>query len=64
MKVNEGGLDRAIRIIAGAGILSLAFIGPQTPWAYLGAIPLLTGVVGFCPAYALLGINTCPARKS
>jgi hypothetical protein len=64
MKVNEGGLDRAIRIIAGAGILSLAFIGPQTPWAYLGAIPLLTGVVGFCPAYALLGVNTCPARKS
>lgn len=64
MKINEGGLDRAIRIIVGAGILSLAFIGPQTPWAYLGAIPLLTGIVGFCPAYALLGVNTCPARKS
>lgn len=64
MKINEGGLDRAIRIIVGAGILSLAFIGPQTPWAYLGAIPLLTGLVGFCPAYALFGINTCPARKS
>ncbi|GAN00170.1 transmembrane protein [alpha proteobacterium U9-1i] len=63
MKTNEGGLDRAIRIIAGAGILSLAFIGPQTAWGYLGAIPLLTGIVGFCPAYALLGINTCPARK-
>jgi hypothetical protein len=64
MKINEGGLDRAIRIIVGAGILSLAFIGPQTPWAYLGAIPLLTGIVGFCPAYALFGVNTCPARKS
>lgn len=64
MKINEGGLDRAIRIIIGAGILSLAFIGPQTPWAYLGAIPLLTGIFGFCPAYALLGINTCPARKT
>lgn len=63
MKLNEGGLDRAIRIIAGAGILSLAFIGPQTPWAYLGAIPLLTGIVGFCPAYALFGVNTCPARR-
>ena len=64
MKLNEGGLDRAIRIVAGVSILSLAFIGPQTPWAYLGAIPLLTGIVGFCPAYALFGISTCPARKS
>jgi hypothetical protein len=63
MKVNEGGLDRILRVIAGLGILSLAFIGPQTPWAYLGAIPLLTGIVGFCPAYALLGINTCGVSK-
>jgi hypothetical protein len=64
MKTNEGGLDRILRIIVGAGILSLAFIGPQTPWAYLGAIPLLTGVVGFCPLYAVLGINTCGAPKA
>ncbi|MEQ1709687.1 MAG: DUF2892 domain-containing protein [Terricaulis sp.] len=64
MKTNEGGLDRIVRIVVGAGILSLAFVGPQTPWAYLGAIPLLTGLVGFCPLYALLGINTCPARKA
>lgn len=63
MKVNEGGLDRVVRVIVGLGILSLAFVGPQTPWAYLGAIPLLTGIVGFCPAYALLGINTCGVRK-
>jgi len=43
----------------------MAFIGPQTPWAYLGLIPLLTGLVGFCPLYAILKINTCgapPAR--
>lgn len=64
MKVNEGGPDRVLRVIVGLGVLSLAFVGPQTPWAYLGAIPLLTGIVGFCPIYALLGINTCGVRKA
>jgi hypothetical protein len=64
MRANEGGLDRAVRVIAGLGILSLAFVGPQTPWGYLGMIPLLTGLVGFCPAYALFGINTCGVRKA
>lgn len=62
MKVNEGGLDRVIRVIAGLAILSLVFVGPHTPWGYLGLIPLATGIVGFCPAYALLGINTCGVR--
>ena len=64
MKTNEGALDRVVRVVAGAGILSLAFIGPQTPWAYIGLIPLLTGIVGFCPLYALIGINTCGAPKA
>ena len=59
MNKNVGGLDRAARIIIGAAILSLAFIGPQTPWAYLGIVPLLTGLTGWCPPYILLGINTC-----
>lgn len=63
MKINEGAMDRILRVLIGAGILSLAFVGPQTPWAYLGAIPLLTGLIGFCPAYAILGINTCGVRK-
>lgn len=59
MATNEGTLDRVLRVIVGLAILSLAFIGPQTPWAYLGLIPLLTGLVGSCPAYALFGIRTC-----
>ena len=63
MKTNEGAIDRVLRVLVGAGVLSLAFVGPQTPWAYLGLIPLLTGIVGFCPLYAVLGINTCPAKK-
>lgn len=62
MKINEGLFDRIVRVVAGLGILSLAFVGPQTPWAYLGAIPLITGIVGFCPAYALFGLNTCGVR--
>ena len=58
---NEGLADRLIRVAVGLVVLSLAFVGPQTPWGYLGLIPLLTGIVGFCPLYRLAGINTCPA---
>ena len=59
MKMNISGIERIIRTVAGLGIISLAFIGPQTAWAYLGIIPLITGVTGFCPPYAMLGIKTC-----
>jgi Inner membrane protein YgaP-like, transmembrane domain len=64
MIMNEGTLDRAIRVVAGLAILSLAFVGPHSPWAWLGLVPLLTGVVGFCPAYALLGVRTCKPNTS
>ncbi|MFO0203217.1 MAG: DUF2892 domain-containing protein [Alphaproteobacteria bacterium] len=64
MKAIEGAIDRILRVIVGAGVLSLAFIGPQTPWAYLGLVPLLTGLVGWCPLYAVLGFNTCPAKRA
>jgi hypothetical protein len=64
MKLNEGALDRILRVLVGAGVLSLAFIGPQTPWGYIGIVPLLTGLVGFCPLYAVFGINTCGVRKA
>lgn len=63
MPINEGRLDRIIRVIAGAAIISLVFVGPQSPWGWLGVVPLLTGLVGFCPAYALFGVNTCGAPK-
>jgi hypothetical protein len=63
MKKNIGGVDRVVRIIAGLGILSLAFIGPQSPWAYLGIVPLATGLVGWCPPYALFGFSTCKNCK-
>jgi hypothetical protein len=63
MKKNVGSVERAIRTITGIAILSLAFVGPQSPWAYLGIIPLATGLMGWCPAYALLGISTCKNCK-
>ncbi len=59
MKKNVGGFERLARIIGGVAILSLAFVGPHTPWAYLGIVPLATGLIGWCPPYALLGISTC-----
>lgn len=55
---NEHAIDRIIRTILGIAILALAFVGPKTAWGYLGAVPLLTGIVGMCPIYALLGIRT------
>ena len=58
MTRNMGSIDRAIRVVAGAGVLSLAFVGPETPWAYLGVFPFLSGLAGWCPPYALLGIDT------
>jgi hypothetical protein len=63
MKKNVGDLERIIRIIAGIAIISLAFVGPRSPWAYLGIIPLATGLMGWCPPYAMLGISTCKNSK-
>jgi hypothetical protein len=59
MNCNVGGIDRALRIIVGIALLSLVFVGPQTVWGWIGVVPLLTGIFGFCPAYTLLGIKTC-----
>lgn len=59
MKSNVGSLDRIVRVVLGAGLLSLAFIGPQTPFGYIGLVPLFTGIFGFCPAYLPFGLSTC-----
>lgn len=57
---NEGTLDRAVRIVLGLALLSIAFIGPKTPWGFVGVVPLLTGLIGSCPLYRLVGLRTCP----
>ena len=63
MKTNIGRIERIVRIVVGLGILSLAFVGPRSPWAYLGILPVITGLVGWCPPYTLLGISTVKAPK-
>ncbi|MDJ0698478.1 MAG: DUF2892 domain-containing protein [Woeseiaceae bacterium] len=60
---NEGKLDRTLRVIAGAALISLVFIGPQSAWGWVGLVPLVTGLVGNCPVYSLLGINTCGLKQ-
>jgi hypothetical protein len=62
MARNEGTLDRALRVILGLALLALVFVGPQTAWGWLGLVPLVTGLVGFCPLYRILGFNTCPVK--
>ena len=56
--LNEGPFDRFIRVVLGLGLIALVFVGPQTTWGWVGLIPLITGVVGMCPLYSLLGIRT------
>jgi hypothetical protein len=60
---NEHTVDRTIRVVVGLALLSLVWIGPQTPWGWVGLIPLITGLVGSCPIYRLLGISTCSIEK-
>lgn len=60
MQINVGTLDRALRVAVGLFVVSLYFWGPQTPWALVGIVPIATGLFRFCPAYAVLGIRTCP----
>lgn len=64
MTRNLGTLDRALRIIVGLILIALVFVGPQTPWGWIGLIPLITAFVGWCPAYRLVGLSSCPARKA
>ena len=59
MKVNVGPAERFFRITIGIALLSITVVGPQTAWGYLGLVPLLTGITGWCPPYALFGVNTC-----
>lgn len=63
MKINEGNIDRALRVIVGLALIAMVFIGPQTIWGWVGIVPLITGAIGICPLYSVLGINTCPISQ-
>lgn len=59
MKTNVGGFDKWARVVVGALLIGWALTGGP-PWAWIGLVPLVTGLFGFCPLYRLLGVNTCP----
>ena len=63
MERNTGTIDRAVRVIAGLTLIVLAASNTIGVWGYVGVLPLLTGAVGYCPAYTLLGMNTCGIKK-
>ena len=63
MTANVGTIDRALRILAGIALIALAATGIIGLWGYVGVVPLLTGLFRFCPAYPLLGINTCGVKQ-
>jgi hypothetical protein len=63
MKINVGTIDRILRVLVGLALIGLAATGTVGLWGYIGVVPLLTGVFRFCPAYTLLGLNTCPMEQ-
>lgn len=64
MKANVGGIDKILRIVAGIVLIAMAVIGVIGAWGFIGVVPLVTGLIGWCPAYTLLGIKTCKLQKT
>ena len=62
MKTHVGGIDKIIRILAGVALIAWALMGGPV-WAWIGVVPLATGLLGWCPAYTLFGMNSCPLSK-
>jgi hypothetical protein len=63
MKTNIGNIERGIRVVGGLALIALAATGTVGWWGWLGAVPLATGLTGWCPPYAMLGISTCKTRS-
>ncbi|MHB2165565.1 YgaP family membrane protein [Alsobacter sp. R-9] len=64
MTANVGGIDRILRIVVGLALIVLAATGTVGLWGWIGVVPLATALMGFCPAYTLLGLNTCPVKSA
>ena len=62
MKLNVGGIDRILRVVAGLALIGLTLAGMIGGWGWIGVVPLATGLFSFCPLYTLLGMNTCPLK--
>ena len=65
MTRNVGLIDRVLRVLVGAGLIAAALLVDHPyAWAgWIGVIPVLTGIVGFCPAYTLFGLRTCQLQR-
>ncbi|MEZ5717565.1 MAG: DUF2892 domain-containing protein [Burkholderiaceae bacterium] len=63
MSINMGSWDRVLRVVVGLVLIGLAATGTVGLWGWIGVVPVATGLFGFCPAYTLLGIKTCPMKK-
>jgi Protein of unknown function (DUF2892) len=63
MAKNVGGIDRVLRIVVGLTLIAAAATGMLGVWAYIGVVPLFTSLVGWCPLYQLIGLNSCPVKK-
>ena len=63
-KTNVGGIDRIVRIIAGLVLIALALMGTIGPWGWIGVVLLASGLLGTCPLYSIVGLNTCPAKTA
>ncbi len=63
MKANLGSIDRILRVLAGLALIGATLSGAIGIWGWIGVIPLVTGVAGFCPAYRLFGLSTCPLKR-
>lgn len=64
MQQNIGKIDQTLRIVVGMALIALVFIGPQTPWGWIGAAVILIALVGFCPLYKVMGLSTCKKCNS
>ena len=64
MKANVGGIDRIARVVVGLVLIALAATGTVGVWGWIGVVPLLTGLIRWCPLYPLLGISSCPLKKN
>jgi hypothetical protein len=63
MKSNVGSIDRGLRVVVGLALVGLTAAGTIGVWGWIGAIPLVTGAVGYCPAYSIFGISTCAMKN-
>lgn len=63
-KSNVGGIDRALRVVIGIALIAMTLTGTIGVWGWIGIVPLLTAAFGTCPLYSLLGMNTCPLKKT